>query len=232
MILAKCCHDMDILRYLIGEKCVSVNSYGSLSHFKEENAPENAAAFCTDCPRKEDCAYTAQKLYTKYVWPAEYFTKGALTEENILRDLKYSPYDRCVFKCDNDVVDHQSTLLLFEKGKTAVHTMTAFSREIYRDIKIYGTKAELAGVMEKNLIEIRPFGGEPFKAEVNASAASVGGHCGGDYYMMCQIWNDLNGIKGKGITYLDVSIESHLMSFGAEKSRLHGGESCKIELVE
>lgn len=232
MILAKCCHDMDILRYLIGEKCISVNSYGSLSYFKEENAPENAAAFCTDCPRKEDCAYNAQKLYTKYVWPAGYFTKGALTEENILRDLKYSPYDRCVFKCDNDVVDHQSTLLLFEKGKTAVHTMTAFSREIYRDIKIYGTKAELAGVMEKNLIEIRPFGGEPFKAEVNASAASVGGHCGGDYYMMCQIWNDLNGIKGKGITYLDVSIESHLMSFGAEKSRLHGGESCKIELVE
>ena len=228
MILAKCCHDMDILRYLIGEKCVSVNSYGSLSYFKEENAPENAEAFCTDCPRKEDCAYNAQKLYTKYVWPAGYFTKGALTEENILRDLKYSPYDRCVFKCDNDVVDHQSTLLLFEKGKTAVHTMTAFSREIYRDIKIYGTKAELAGVMEKNLIEIRPFGGEP----VNASAASVGGHCGGDYYMMCQIWNDLNGIKGKGITYLDVSIESHLMSFGAEKSRLHGGESCKIEFVE
>ncbi len=232
MILAKCCHDMDILRYLIGEKCVSVNSYGSLSYFKEENAPENAEAFCTDCPRKEDCAYNAQKLYTKYVWPAGYFTKGALTEENILRDLKYSPYDRCVFKCDNDVVDHQSTLLLFEKGKTAVHTMTAFSREIYRDIKIYGTKAELAGVMEKNLIEIRPFGGEPVKAEVNASAASVGGHCGGDYYMMCQIWNDLNGIKGKGITYLDVSIESHLMSFGAEKSRLHGGESCKIEFVE
>ena len=232
MILAKCCHDMDILRYLIGEKCVSVNSYGSLSYFKEENAPETAEAFCTDCPRKEDCAYNAQKLYTKYVWPAGYFTKGALTEENILRDLKYSPYDRCVFKCDNDVVDHQSTLLLFEKGKTAVHTMTAFSREIYRDIKIYGTKAELAGVMEKNLIEIRPFGGEPFKAEVNASAASVGGHCGGDYYMMCQIWNDLNGIKGKGITYLDVSIESHLMSFGAEKSRLHGGESCKIEFVE
>lgn len=114
-----------------------------------------------------------------------------------MRDLKYSPYDRCVFKCDNDVVDHQSTLLLFEKGKTAVHTMTAFSREIYRDIKIYGTKAELAGVMEKNLIEIRPFGGEPFKAEVNTSAASVGGHCGGDYYMMCQIWNDLNGHKGK-----------------------------------
>ncbi len=232
MILAKCCHDMDILRYLIGEKCVSVNSYGSLSYFKEENAPVNSTAFCTDCPRKEDCVYNAQKLYTTYIWPAGYFTKGALTRENILRDLKYSPYDRCVFKCDNDVVDHQSTLLLFEKGKTAVHTMTAFSREIYRDIKIYGTKAELSGVMEKNLIEIRPFGGEPFQAEVNASAASVGGHCGGDYYMMCQIWNDLNGIKGKGITYLDVSIESHLMSFGAEKSRLHGGESCKIELVE
>lgn len=231
MILAKCCHDMDILRYLIGEKCVSVNSYGSLSYFRKENAPEGSTQFCSDCPRSEECIYNAQKLYTRYIWPAGYFTKGELTEQNILRDLKYSPYDRCVYRCDNDVVDHQSTVLLFEKGKTAVHTMTAFSGEIYRDIKIYGTKAEIVGVMEDNFLEVRPLGGKAYRVDVN-SEASVGGHCGGDYYMMLQIWNAMNGRPCEGITYLDVSLESHLMAFCAEKSRLSGGSTQFVRLRE
>ena len=231
MILAKCCHDMDIIRYLIGERCISVNSYGALSYFRAENAPEKSAIFCSDCPSADKCIYNAQKLYLQYVWTAGYFTKGTLTESNILRDLKYSQYDRCVYRCDNDVVDHQSTVLLFERGKTAVHTMTAFSREIYRDIKIYGTKAELVGVLEDNFTEVRPFGGEIYRVEVN-NDAPVGGHCGGDYYMMMQIWKDMNGLPCEGVTYLDVSLESHLMAFAAEKSRLNAGRTEKIRLRE
>ena len=109
--------------------------------------------------------------------------------------------------------------------------MTAFSREIYRDIKIYGTKAELVGVMEDNFIEVRPFGGEIYRVEVNHDAP-VGGHCGGDYYMMMQIWKDMNGLPCEGVTYLDVSLESHLMAFAAEKSRLNAGRTEKIRLRE
>ena len=161
---------------------------------------------------------------------AEYFLKNAKTEENILKELTRSQYDRCVFHCDNDVVDHQSTVLLFENGKTATHTMTAFSREIYRDIKIFGTKAELVGVMEKNKIEVRTFGGGVREIDVDISGAKTGGHSGGDYFMMQEIYNVLNGGEGKGITYLDVSIESHLMSFAAERSRVNGGETQKIQL--
>lgn len=230
MILAKCSHDMDILRYLIGERCVSVSSCGGLHFFKKENAPKGATAYCTDCPHAHTCVYNAKRLYLEHSWMAGYFLKTEQTEENIVRELPYSQYDRCVFACDNDVVDHQSTVLLFENGKTATHTMTAFSKEIYRDIKIYGTKAELVGVMENNEIEVRTFGGNVKKIEVDISCAKTGGHSGGDFCMMSELYKVLDGKEGKGVTYLDVSIESHLMSFAAERSRLNGGAVQNISL--
>lgn len=229
MILAKCCHDMDILRYLMGERCVSVSSYGNLFYFNEEHAPEGSSAYCSDCA-VQNCPFNAQKIYTSPEGDffANYFTIKEHTKENVLSDLKHSQYDRCVFRCDNDVVDHQVTAIQFENGKTATHSMTAFSKEIYRDIKIHGTKAELVGVMENNSYEIRYFGGEVEKVSVDISSANVGGHNGGDFFMMNNIYKELNGEKAEGITYLDVSIESHLMSFSAEESRLNGGKAVKI----
>ena len=229
MILAKCCHDMDILRYLIGEKCLSVNSYGSLSHFTKENAPKGSTEYCSDCPHT-DCIYKAQTLYTSPCsdFFVNYFTTKEHTKENILNDLKGTQYDKCVYQTDNDVVDHQVTIMLFENGKTACHTMTAFSKEIYRDLKIHGTKAELVGCVEENWLEIRNFGGEVERIEIDVSAANVGGHMGGDYFMMNSLYKALNGEAAEGVTYLDVSIDSHLMSFAAEESRLNNGETVKI----
>ena len=230
MILAKCCHDMDILRYLMGEECLSVNSYGGLYYFNEAHAPQDCAQYCSMC-KYEDCIYKAQTLYLKdHIRDfARYFTTRELTDKNILEDLRGSQYDKCVFKNDNDVVDHQVTIMQFANGKTACHTMTAFSQEIYRDLKIHGTKAELVGVIEKNSLEIRYFGGETEKITIDVSEANVGGHMGGDYFMMNSLYKDLNGEKAEGITYLDVSIDSHLMSFAAEESRLANGKTYPIE---
>lgn len=230
MILAKCCHDMDILRYLMGEECVSVNSYGSLYYFNEEHAPAGATQYCSDCPHT-DCIFKAQTIYLSDVGRgfSAYFTTKEKTDENVLNELKGSQYDKCVFKNDNDVVDHQVTIMQFAKGKTACHTMTAFSKDIYRDLKIHGTKAELVGVVENNYIEIRYFGGETEKITVDISAANVGGHMGGDYFMMNSLYKALNGEVAEGITFLDVSIDSHLMSFAAEESRIHNGATWKIE---
>ncbi len=230
MILAKCCHDMDILRYLIGEECLSVSSYGDLFYFNKEHAPEGATAFCSDCPHT-DCVYKAQTIYTSEAGRgfSAYFTTKEKTDENVLHDLSKSQYDRCVFGCDNDVVDHQVTIMQFAHGKTACHTMTAFSKEIYRDLKVHGTKAELVGVIEKNSIEIRYFDGREEHITVDISAASVGGHMGGDFFMMNSLYKALNGEAAEGITYLNVSIESHLMSFAAEQSRVSHGAPCLIK---
>ncbi len=229
MILAKCCHDMDILRYLIGENCLSINSIGELSYFKRENMPVGASHFCSDCKVK-NCIYKAQKLYLteECDFFANYFTTKEHTKENVLHDLKYSDYDRCVFDCDNNVVDHQISIIKFANGKTACHSMTAFSKDIYRDIKIHGTKAELYGVMEQNFVEIRSFGGDTERINIDISEANVGGHNGGDFFMMNSVFNALNGQKAEGVTYLDVSIDSHLMSFNAELSRLKNGKTIKI----
>ena len=226
MILAKCCHDMDIIRYLMGEDCVSVNSYGSLFYFNEEHAPKGSTKYCSDCPLT-DCVYKAQKIYTDEISKgfANYFTTKELTDENVLQDLKGTDYDRCVFHSDNDVVDHQVTIMKFKNNKTACHTMTAFSKTVYRDLKVHGTKAELVGVIEDSSFEVRYFGGEVEKVNIDVSSAVVGGHMGGDFFMMNSLYNALNGLPAEGVTYLDVSIESHLMSFSAEESRLHGGET-------
>lgn len=230
MILAKCCHDMDILRYLMGEECLSVNSYGDLFYFNQEHAPMGATKYCSDCPNT-DCVFKAQTIYTSEEGRSfsSYFTTKEKTDENILADLAKTQYDRCVFACDNDVVDHQVTIMQFAKGKTACHTMTAFSKEIYRDLKIHGTKAELVGCVENNSIEIRYFGGEMEKITIDISGANVGGHMGGDFFMMNSLFKALNGEEAEGITYLDVSIESHLMSFAAEESRIDGGKTYRLE---
>ena len=229
MILAKCCHDMDIIRYLIGEPCLSVNSYGGLKHFTKENAPINSAEYCSECPLT-DCIYKAQTIYTSPEGDffANYFTTKEHTRENVLNDLKGTQYDKCVYKTDNDVVDHQVTIMQFANGKTACHTMTAFSKEIYRDLKIHGTKAELVGCVEENRLEVRTFGGAVEKIDIDVSKANVGGHMGGDFFMMSSLYLALNGQPAEGITYLDVSIDSHLMSFAAEESRLQNGATKTI----
>ncbi len=229
MILAKCCHDMDIFRYLMNEKCVSVSSYGSLFYFNRKNAPEDSGEYCSEC-EKEDCIYKAQNLYLseKGRWCSSYFVDGELTDDNILNSLKKSQYDKCVYKCDNDVVDHQVTIMQFEKGKTACHTMAAFSKDIYRDIKIYGTKAETVGNMEDSFVEIRYFSGETERITTDVPQNIVGGHMGADCSMMNSLYNALNGEPTCGITYLDVSMDSHLMCFAAEESRNNKGKTVFI----
>lgn len=232
MILAKCCHDMDILRYLMGEKCLSVNSYGDLYFFNELHAPKNSAAYCSDCA-VNGCVYRAQDIYLSQRGDffANYFTTKVHTKENVVGDLRHSQYDKCVFRCDNDVVDHEVTILRFAGGKTACHTMTAFSSEIYRDLKIHGTKAELVGNVEENKLELRPFGAPAEEIDIDLSAVTVGGHMGGDFFMMENVYKALNGEPTEGITYLAASIESHLMCFAAEESRLHVGKTVPIKII-
>lgn len=227
MILAKCCHDMDILRWLIDKECLSVASFGGLSVFKKECAPQGATAYCSDCP-VQDCVYKAQKVYAEYKWMTGYFNAVEDSEEIMLQKLRGTQYDRCVYACDNDVVDHQVTIMQFADGITATHSMTAFSKEIYRDLKIHGTKAELYGVMENGELEIRTFGGETEKVTIHSDFA-VGGHGGGDSGMMHELYLAYNNQPTKGISYLDVSTESHYMSFSAEESRIQGGKVMSIQ---
>ncbi len=220
MILAKCSHDMDLLRYIIGKRCLSVSSFGGLTYFVPERAPEGSTDYCSDCKCAE-CVYNAEKIYEQQEFFRGYFCTDIKDERLWREKLVHSPYDRCVFKCDNDVVDHQVCIFEFEDGVTATHSMNAFSKEIYRDIKIHGTRAELVGNMEALYLELRVFGGETVRYDF-AGANTEGNHGGGDVAMMHSLYLERNGEPADGVTYLDVSIESHRMAFGAEESRLTG----------
>ena len=142
MILQKSCHDLDIISWLIGRPCLYVSSFGSLSHFTKEHRPAGAPDNCMEgCPQSGDCPYYAPKVYLtgKTGWPVDVLTTD-LTPAGIEKALREGPYGRCVYACDNNVVDHQVVNMEYEGGATASFTMTAFTADFTRQIKIMGTR--------------------------------------------------------------------------------------------
>ena len=180
MILAKSCHDMDIIRWLMGVPCESVSSYGSLDWFRAENAPDGSADRClSGCACKEGCPYDAEKIYIfndksgirsgNDEWPCSVLVNKP-TEEKLYDALRTGPYGRCVYRCDNDVVDHQVVSMRFAGGATATFTMSAFTAKCYRSIKVMGTMGEIEGDMDANVLYLRKFG-QPVESHVMALAA-------------------------------------------------------------
>lgn len=239
MILAKCCHDLDYLVWLCGKKCERVSSYGSLMYFKESNAPEGAALRCTQgCKAKDGCPYDAEKIYLtnkdtgilcgNVEWPIDVLAENP-TEEKIRHAIETGPYGRCVFHCDNDVVDHQIVNMQMEGGASLSLTMSAFTSIGGRTIKVMGTLGDLWGDMHENRIRIGIFGKEPQIIDLGREEKDFAGHGGGDRLLMEQFVDLLQGKEPDGtVTTLETSVESHLVALAAEKSRLENGESIEI----
>lgn len=226
MILQKCCHDLDIIRWLVDKPCKSVSSFGSLSYFTGENAPDGATERCLDC--KVDCIYNAPNWY-KTARGKDWYVGKRLGIENIDEGMRVLPHGRCVFKCDNDVVDHQVVNMLFEDGATAQLTMTAFSQETHRTIHIHGTKGEIVGDMEDGYFDVIVFGKGTERFDITKLGIDLSGHGGGDIQLVDD-FIDYVQERGDVRTPVDVSLESHLMAFMAEKSRKSGGQVCNISV--
>ena len=238
MILAKSCHDMDILRWLAGEPCLKVQSFGSLDCFRRENAPEGAAQRCLDgCACKDACPYDAEKIYITSPhtgirgrgkgWPCGVLASEP-TEEKIWDALRTGPYGRCVFHCDNDVVDHQTVNLEFAHNIHATFTMTAFTQDCHRTIKITGTMGEIEGDMEKNALILRRFGRPQEVIDLNEEGGQFSGHGGGDFGLMSSFCKLIAAGGTQGLTGVDASVESHVMALAAEASRQAGGKTITL----
>ena len=236
MILAKCCHDLDLLQYYAGSKCKTLSSVGDVRFFNAQNNPEGATERCLDCPQADTCPFSAKRQYLdrflsepglEDVWPLNVVAVAPVTEEKLIKALREGPYGRCVFACDNDVVDHQLTLMTFENGVKASLTMTAFTAAGGRRITFYGTKGELVLDEETQNLSLRRFGKERENIPMATLMEKGYGHGGGDAGLVNKLYDILSG-NVEADTTLEASIESHLMGIRAEESRLKGGKLLNI----
>ena len=238
MLLAKCCHDLDWLRYVIGVPCRKVQSFGSLKHFRKEKRPAGAAARCTYCPEniEKNCPYSAIKIYLRdraekghFEWPLNVLTSDA-TCAGIRKALETGPYGRCVYACDNDVVDHQVVNLLFDNDCTVSMTMTAFVPIADRKTRLFGTRGCIE--TDSRIVKVHDFLTDQTR-EINTENIVDDGilasHCGAALAMMEAFVKALEtGDRSCILSGVDDSLESHLMVFAAERSRKKGS----VEPVE
>lgn len=227
MLLAKSCHDLDWIRYIVGEPCKSLSSFGTLKHFKKSEKPAQAgdAKRCLHCAYEPDCPYSAKKIYIGRLengnsgWPVNVVTPEP-TLETLTAALETGPYGRCVYECDNDVVDNQVVNMLFESGKTATFTMTAFNKSDHRKTRIFGTRGELYG----DGVNIEHFDFLTDTTRVISTeitdGTQLGGHGGGDYGLMDRF---VAAVCEQDASLIlsgpDESLETHRMVFAAERSR-------------
>ena len=223
MLMAKSCHDLDYMAFLVGRPCRRVTSFGALSHFTRAHAPAGATARCTDgCPVEATCPYSALKQYVYPTdlagWPACVISP-VHTREAHLEALRTGPYGRCVYQCDNDVVDHQVVALEFEGDITATFTMTGFTQRGGRLVRVHGTEGEAS--FDEQSITVRSF--RTNNVETIALGAEIGGHGGGDNRVV-RDWLDAIRMKApeKIRTSAQESLRTHTIVFAAERSRREG----------
>ena len=236
MIMAKCCHDLDLMQYFAESKCESLTSVGSLRYFKAENKPEGAADKCMACKYADTCAYSAKRIYLDgwksngepNAWPYTVLTDKKITEEELVDKLHTTRYGECVFNGYNDVVDHQFVTANFENGVTANLNMMAFTKGGGRIMRFFGTEGEILYDEAADHITLKTFGGGNEVYVISQLTDDLSGHGGGDHRMIDALYEVLSGNEQGADTSLDRSIESHLMAVAAEQSRLGGGERVKI----
>lgn len=229
MLLQKSCHDMDILQWLLGKKLKKVQSFGALSYFTEENAPEGAPDYCIEgCPHADTCCYNSVKLYmgeNRVDWFLDAATKQfEPTEEQVKDAMINTQYGKCVYKCNNNVVDHQTVNMLFEDDITVTFGMNAFNKG-GRYIHIMGTKGEINAALDGDEpIKLYSFAtGETEEIPMSGKDGISGGHGGGDEGIVMDLYEYLNGTyEGKSVPEIDESTYNHMITFAAEESRRTG----------
>ncbi|MCI8360214.1 MAG: Gfo/Idh/MocA family oxidoreductase [Clostridiales bacterium] len=242
MLLAKCCHDLDIMMWLMSEtRPAVVSSLGGKFQFKPENAPENAGERClADCPLVDTCRYSAKRLYLDqparwafYVWDRLEHIENPTQKDRINLLKGDSPYGRCIYKCDNDVVDHQSVLVQFASGATGVHNLVGGTASSLRRIHITGTKGEIYGSLEEGkfyVAKIHPTATDEKTVET-VELKERDSHGGGDRGLAMDFISYVRGEQPSvSCTSLFDSIPGHLCIYLADRSLQMGGMPQRVEL--
>ena len=228
IILTKCSHDLDILPWLIGEKVTGVASVGGRSYFVAGKAPSGATDRCVDCPRREDCLYSAPRFYLndRAAWPYENIATPPDSPEGRREAIATGPYGRCVWRCDNDVCEDQTVTLEFESGIHATFEMHALTAESTRRITVLLDNAEINGDLFRHQLSVTAFTGHPHEYDERAIPLPNihDRHGGGDLGLLRALHDYLTeGRHPEVMTSLQSSVLSHVLAFLAEDSRRSNG---------
>ncbi len=232
-ILAKSCHDLDIINYLSGQTCLKVYSEGGLYHFTQENAPEGAPAFCLDgCPHEKTCPYFAPGFYLKQINPVGWPSNSIAVDDSYrsrLAALRTGRFGRCVYRAGNNVNDHQSAIFTMADGSTASFNMIGLSSENTRIIRVYGTKGDLEGHLDRNELTLGDFlSATRTRLDLEDIASVRSGHGGGDARLFHDFVELLRGNQTDSRSDAQVSLQSHIMAFAADAS-VRTGQSIMLD---
>ncbi len=219
MLMSKCCHDIDFLLWLTKTPCRKLTSFGSLRWFKEKNAPEGSADRCIDCRVERTCPFSAIDLYrVRRDWIANFDVPQGKTIDEVIEDqLRYGLYGRCVYRCDNDVVDHQIVSMEMESEVTVNFSMDIFTLKDNRETHISLTEGEIDG--DETILRVRKFRGATEKVYDFSDIAHTPFHAGADLAIMADFIDAIQTGRRSLVTSIDRSVESHRICFEAERSR-------------
>ena len=225
IILAKCSHDIDLFVWWLGNrKCRKVQSFGSIKLFRREMMPKGAATRCVDCPPEIEkrCVWSARNMYVSHDELKYLFADHS--DAAMERLIEETEYGKCVYQSDNDVPDHQTVTMEFEGGATVSHVMTGFTAQNVRTTRIALTRGEIIGDGEN--LDICRFDGNSVETGVptNFRIPNSSRHGGGDFNLVSEMIrmlrrNDPDEIRET----TEQALQSHLICFAAERSRLNGG---------
>ncbi|GIJ73767.1 Gfo/Idh/MocA family protein [Virgisporangium ochraceum] len=229
MLLAKACHDVDWLQYLVGRRAVRVSSFGGLFHFRPDRAPSGAGERCVSCAAEPTCPYSAVRLYPSFLgdpdrerWPLATVVDEP-TAAAVDAALREGPYGRCVYTCDNDAVDHQVVTIEYEGGVTASLTATAFTPMSDRRTRVMGTRGYLD--TDGRTVRVYDFltaGEEAFEVGAGTDASAARGHGGGDAGLVDAFLAALTTDPARITTGPAESMASHRVVWAAERARREG----------
>lgn len=219
MLMSKCCHDIDFLLWLTKTPCRKLTSFGSLRWFKEKNAPEGSADRCLDCKVESRCPFSAIDLYrVRRDWIANFDVPEGKTIDEVIEDqLRHGLYGRCVYRCDNDVVDHQIVSMEMESEVTVNFSMDIFTLKDNRETHISLTEGEIDG--DETILRVRKFRGATEKVYDFSDIAHTPFHAGADLAIMADFIDAIQTGRRSLVTSIDRSVESHRICFEAERSR-------------
>ena len=228
-ILAKSCHDLDILCWLnSGATPKRVASFASRRVFIPENAPEGHTDTCHTCPCEPNCKYSLTRLFTGHsgAWKRIILDVGKpvaeVTQKDIDEEVKRSNYGRCVYE-GQDLVDRQNVIVEFDDGSLGTFDLIGSVAKGERYIHVVGEDGEIFATRGDAYYTVRTYDYETkeyVERKYDVSALSVGGHGGGDVNIMRDVIAYINGEPASmSMTYIDDSINGHLLVYGAEDSR-------------